>query len=154
MTTKLKSEIESEYTQKEVDEVFPNVATGIKPFGSRVVVQIRSPRKQTQRGLLLPDDVQEVELWNTQTGMVREIGPVAFRNRTTLEKWPEGAWVKEGMFVRIPKYNQDKWWIEYDTGLLDSQGKSVMNKALFMMINDLDLLGEKVGNPLALKAYI
>lgn len=139
---KLKSEIEKPFTQEEVDAVFPNVDAGLKPFGSRVLVQVRSPRVLTRGGIIMIPDVQEVELWNTQTGMVRGVGPVAFRDRKTLEKWPEGDWVKEGMFIRVPKYNQDKWWVEYEI-------EKTANKALFMLINDLDLLGEKTGNPLA-----
>ena len=102
----------------------------------------------------MPDDVQEVEFWNTQTARVVAWGPVAFKNRDTLAPFPEGDWVKIGMFVRIPKYNQDKWWVEYETGLKDAGGKPIMNKALFMLINDLDILGEKTGNPLAVGAYL
>lgn len=152
MRVKLKSEVESKYSQEDLDEAFPNVDPGIKPFGSRVLVQIRSPRAKTKGGLILTEDVKEIELWSTQTGMVRAVGPVAFRNRETLATFPEGEWVKEGMFVRIPKYNQDKWWVEYE--IETTKGVVVTNRALFMLINDLDILGEKTGNPLALKAFV
>lgn len=149
--TKIKSEVDVEYSPEDIAERFPAVNPGVKAFGSRVILQIRSPRKRTKGGIELPDDVAETELFLTQTGMVRDIGPVAFRNRDTLEPWPEGAWVKEGTFVRMPKFNQDKWWVEYDMKLGD---RTVKNKALFMMIRDIDILGERTGNPFAISGYI
>lgn len=146
----LLSEVDEPIDQAAVDWAFPLVNPGIAPFGSRVLVQIRTPGVRSKGGLIFTSEVQEVELWNTQTAMVRAIGPLAFKNRGTLEAWPEGNWVKEGMFVRIPKYNQDKWWVEFRR----DKDTKIVDKALFMLINDLDLLGEKTGNPLALKAYI
>lgn len=156
MTKGLKIERLKTATDEELLKAFPNVDPEIKPFGSRVVVQLRCPKTVSNGGIELPWETIETEMWNTQIGRVRSIGAVAFRNRTTLEPWPEGAWAKIGDFVRIPKFNQDKWFMEFEDTAKDFGGREVKCKGLllFMMINDLDLLGEKIGNPLNVKAYI
>jgi co-chaperonin GroES (HSP10) len=137
---KIKSHI---YTQDELAEAFPDVEPGFEPFGSRVIVQLRSPKTKSKGGIILTHDVQETEMWNTQIGKVRAFGPLAFMNRSTQELWPEGKWCEVGDYVRIPKFNQDKWFIE-------AEDKQI----LFMLVNDLDLLAKKLGNPLEVKAYI
>lgn len=131
------------YTQNELDEAFPDIDPGFEPFGSRVIVQLRSPKTKSKGGIILTNDVQETEMWNTQIGKVRALGPLSFMNRTTQDLWPEGKWCQVGDYVRIPKFNQDKWFIEHE----DKQ-------VLFMLVNDLDLLAKKLGNPLEVKAYI
>lgn len=142
MNTALKLEPHM-YTQAELDEAFPNVEPGFDPFGSRVIVQLRSPKSKTKGGIYLIDDSKETEMWNTQIGKVRALGPLAFKNREKIQTWPEGEWCQIGDYVRIPKYNQDKWFVE-------NEDKQV----LFMLVNDLDLLAKKVGNPLEVKAYV
>ena len=37
-------------------------------------------------------------------GRVVEIGPLAFKNRETMESWPEGSWASVGDYVRVPKW--------------------------------------------------
>jgi len=126
-----------------VDEAFPLIDPGVEPFGSRVIVQIRSAKSKTAGGIILPEDTQETERWNTQAAKVVAVGSLAFHNRNTMEPWPEGSWCAVGDFVRAPKYGGDKWSVEAD-------GKEV----LFVMLNDLDLLGRITGDPLSMKAYI
>jgi co-chaperonin GroES (HSP10) len=126
-----------------VDEAFPVVDPGVQPFGSRVIVQIRSAKTKTANGIILPEDTQETERWNTQVAKVVAVGSLAFHNRNTMQPWPEGSWCEVGDFVRVPKYGGDKWSAEVD-------GKEV----LFVMFNDLDLLGRITGDPLSMKAYI
>lgn len=137
----------------ELAAAFPDVDPGFEPLGSRIVVQIRSP-KETSKLILLTDEAKEAELWNTQIAKVRAIGPVAFKNRTNLTTWPEGEWFKVGDYVRIPKWNQDKWIVEIEDGKPDAMGRVGKKQVLFMMVNDLDILAKKIGNPLEVKAYI
>ena len=134
---------QANFTPDEMNEAFPDIEPGFEPFGSRIIVQLRSPRNKSKGGILLVDDSKETEMWNTQIGKVRAIGSLAFHDRTTLKPWPEGAWCDVGDFVRVPKYNQDRWFVEHE----DKQ-------VLFMLVNDLDLLAKKLGNPLEVKAYI
>lgn len=126
-----------------LDEAFPPVDPGVEPFGSRVIVQIRTAKSKTAGGIILPEDTQETERWNTQVAKVIAVGSLAFHNRNTMQPWPEGSWCKVGDFVRAPKYGGDRWSVEAD-------GKEV----LFVMFNDLDLLGRITGDPLSMKAYI
>lgn len=128
-----------------INQAFPEVDAGLRPFGSRIVVQIRTPMRMTKSGFHLPEEVRETELWNTQVSKIIALGPIAFRNRDTLELWPEGAWVKPGAFVRCPKYGGDRW----EVPVPDS-----VDAALFVLFNDLDLGGEITGDPLDMVAFI
>lgn len=142
---------------QDLKDAFPEVDPGFEPFGSRVIVQIRSPKERSNL-IHLIDETKEAELWNTQIAKVRAIGPVAFKNRSTLETWPEGKWFEVGDFVRIPKFNQDKWIVEIEetVGHNHENRTDIKTKkqVLFMLVNDLDILAKKIGNPLEVKAYI
>lgn len=147
MTTKTPQGLQikraGEYTEAEITAAFPDVDPGFLPFGTRVIVQLRSAKTKSAGGIILTDETIDTEKWNTQIAKVRAIGPVAFKNRDTNEPWPEGDWCVVGDYVRIPKYNQDKWFISFED-----------HEVLFMLVNDLDLLAKKIGNPLEVKAYI
>lgn len=131
-------------------EAFPDVHPGLEPFGDRVLVQIRRARdyKQLANGkkIYLTKDTQDTEKWNTQVAKVIALGPVCFKNRNTLEPWPERDWCKPGDFVRVPKYGGDRWEVPIE-GEED-------NPALFAVFKDLDLIGRRVGDPLSMKAFI
>lgn len=126
-----------------LETAFPNVDPGVAPLGSKVLLQIRATRSKSRGGVILPAETSEVERWNQQVAKVIAVGPLAFRNRQTMDLWPEGAWVKPGDFVRCPKYGGDRWEVELDDGA-----------ALFLLINDLEIIGKVTGDPLALKAFI
>ena len=84
-----------------IEEAFPDVPCGIQPFGYRVVIQLRTPPKQTKGGIHLDVESRETEKWNTQIGKVVALGPLAYCDRKTGAKWPEGSWASVGDFVRI-----------------------------------------------------
>ena len=126
-------------------EAFPAADPGLRPFGSRVLVQIRTPRKRSRGGIILTEDVRDTEKWNTQVAKVISLGPVAFHDRKTLAPWPEGQWCQVGHFVRVPKYGGDRWEVSY--------GEQEGDQALFIIFNDLDIIGA-VDDPLAVKAYL
>jgi len=123
----------SRYLYDSLDTAFPKADPGLSPFGSDVLVQIRTPRQRTAAGIVLPEETRETDLWNMQVAKVIALGPVCFCNRETLKLWPEGAWAKPGEYVRVPKYGGDRWWVEAED--------SVDGKALFVLFNDLDLKG-------------
>lgn len=125
-------------------EAFPAVDAGVQPFGSRVLVQIRTPRKVTRGGIILSSETQDTEKWNTQVAKVVGVGPLAFKNRNTQESWPEGDWCKPGDFVRVPKYGGDRWEVAINKN----------DSAMFVIFNDLDIIGQVTGDPLAVKAFI
>lgn len=130
-----------------LDEAFPVVDAGVVPFGSRVLVQIRSVRSKSKGGLVLVKETQEASQWNMQTAKVVAFGPLAFKNRTTQEAWPEGQWCDVGDFVRVPKYGGDKWERKIPGGDEDSV-------ALFVIFNDLDLIGKVTVDPRDIVAFV
>lgn len=134
----------------ELDRAFPSVSPGVVPFGSRVLVQIRTAKKVTAGGIILTDDGIETEKWNTQIAKVVAMGPLAFKNRNTLEHWAEGAWCKPGDFVRVPKYGGDRWETPYGEKAANGQQET----AMFVIFNDLDIIGAVEGDPLAIRAYV
>ena len=136
--------MEKEIYEKALAEAFPAVDAGVRPFGSRILVQIRTPKKISQGGILLPSETQDTEKWNTQVAKVIALGPGAFRNRSTLALWPEGEWCTMGQFVRVPKYGGDRWEVPVSKDA----------SAMFVIFNDLDLVGAVPGNPLSIKAFI
>lgn len=131
--------------QVELEEAFPHVDPGVEPYGSRVLVQIRRSKSKTAGGIILTDEAKDTEKWNTQTAKVISLGPLAFKNREKGIEWVEGQWCKPGDFVRVMKYGGDRWEVPL--------GKSE-EPALFVLFNDLDILGRVTGNPLAVKAFV
>jgi co-chaperonin GroES (HSP10) len=108
-------------------------------------VQIRRSKSKTAGGIILTDEAKDTEKWNTQTAKVISLGPLAFKNREKGIEWVEGQWCKPGDFVRVMKYGGDRWEVPL--------GKSE-EPALFVLFNDLDILGRVTGNPLAVKAFV
>jgi co-chaperonin GroES (HSP10) len=132
------------FTYDSLDEAFPVVDPGFKPFGSRILLQIRTPKKKTSGGIIIIDDIRETEHYNTQIAKVIDIGVLAFHNRTTGEPWPEGPWFEIGSYVRIPKYGGDRW----------SRTTADGDEAIFVIFNDLDVGAGATGDPTTIKAYL
>lgn len=132
------------YDENALAEAFPAVDAGVQPFGSRVLVQIRTPKSKTAAGIILHNETKDTEKWNTQVAKVVSVGPLAFKNRNTMENWPEGNWCMSGDFVRVPKYGGDRWEVPIADGEV----------AMFVIFNDLDIIGQVTGDPLKIKAFI
>lgn len=81
-------------------------------------------------------------------GRVVEIGPLAFKNRETMESWPEGSWAQVGDYVRVPKWGGDRWEREVP----NEEGNE--DPVLFMTINDHELIAKVTDDPLSFKAYV
>ena len=131
-------------SESAIREAFPAVEPGVRPFGSRVLIQIRNPKQKTASGIILDTGSRDTEKWNTQVGRVVALGPLAFKNRNTMESWPEGNWCQPGDFVRVAKYGGDRWEVPLPDG----------DVAMFVIFNDLDIIGQVTGDPLAVRAFI
>jgi co-chaperonin GroES (HSP10) len=145
MSTFKYSALNQKFTQS-LEEAFPSVDPGVVPFGSRVLVQIRTPIAKTAGGIILTDDSRETDKWNVQTGKVVALGPVAFKNRQAMTLWPEGQWCQPGDYIRVPKYGGDRWEVNF--------GKGGDDRAVFTIVNDLDIIGRVTTDPRAVKAYV
>jgi len=81
-------------------KAFPEADPGIYPFGYMVVVQLRTPKMKSDGGILFADETKDTDRYRTQTGLVRAVGPFAFKRRDTGEDWPGGDWCQLDGFVR------------------------------------------------------
>jgi co-chaperonin GroES (HSP10) len=136
---------QAEVASDRLAEAFPDVEPGATPFGSRVLVQFRTPKKTSKGGIILTAETVETEKWNTQVAKVVAIGPLAFRSRDKKTEWPEGAWAHPGDFVRVSKYGGDKWEVPIPGSV---------ELATFAIFNDLDLIAKVTEDPLTMKAFI
>ena len=130
----------------EIAWAFPSVDPGAKPLGARVLVQLRrTKQKATSAGIILVEETKETEKWNNMVARVVAIGPLAFKKRDTMEPWPEGSWCETGDYIRVPKWGGDRW--EVPVG--DDE-----EKALFMILNDHEIIAKVTGNPLEMRAFL
>jgi len=136
---------QAEVARDALTEAFPEVDPGALPFGSRVLVQFRTPKTKTSGGIILTSDTVETEKWNTQVAKVIAVGPLAFKSRDKQTDWPEGAWARPGDFVRVSKYGGDRWEVPVGSG---------KEQAVFSIFNDLDLIAKVTNDPLTMKAFI
>ena len=75
------------------------------------------------------------------------IGPLAFKKRDTMEDWPEGAWARVGDYIRVPKWGGDRW----EVPVADQPDE---DPALFMVLNDHEVITRVTGNPLEMRAFV
>jgi len=130
-------------------EAFPAVDPGAKPLGARVLVQLRRTKKTvTSMGIVLVSETKETEKWQNMVAKVIEIGPLAFKKRDTMEPWPEGSWCEVGDYIRVPKWGGDRWEVP-----VPGEEKEE-DPALFMVLNDHEIIAKLTGDPLAMKAFI
>jgi co-chaperonin GroES (HSP10) len=125
---------------------FPNVNPGQRPFGGRVIVQLRRIKKKAGM-IIIVDETKENEKWNNMIGKIVAIGPLAFRNRDTMQPWAEGSWAEIGDFVRVPRWGGDRW----ERIVPNEDGE---DPVLFMTINDHELIAAVTDDPLSFKAYV
>lgn len=128
-----------------MEDLFPRVDPEFKPFGARVLVQLRRVISTTKSGLFLVSDTKDAEQYNVQVGRVIDMGPLAFKNRKSGEEWPEGRWCEVGDFVRFQRHVGDRMTVPQSDG-----GEPVV----VLVLNDADLTGKYTGDPRKPRAYI
>lgn len=135
-------------SEAELAWAFPSVDPGAKPLGARILVQLRRTKKKaTSAGIILVEETKETEKWNNMVAKVISIGPLAFKKRDTMEPWPEGSWCEVGDYLRVPKWGGDRWEVRVP-------GDTDDEPALFMVLNDHEVIAKLTGDPLAMKAFI
>lgn len=127
---------------------FPKVDPGFRPFGSRVLVQIRCAKSVSAGGIIFTDTTKDTQRDNTQVAKVLAVGPLAYRNRNSMEPWPEGPWCSEGKYVWIPKYGGIRFERKVPPGV-----ESYDDDIQFAVIDDLNVIGA-VDDPLSMKAFV
>jgi co-chaperonin GroES (HSP10) len=112
-------------------------------------VQLRRTKKKTTgSGIILVEETKEAEKWNNMVAKVVEVGPLAFKNRDTMQGWPEGSWVVAGDYIRVPKWGGDRWEVKVpgEDHLEDA--------ALFMILNDHEIIAKVTCSPLEMRSFI
>src|SRR2546423_15007991 len=95
-----------------MEEAFPAADPLIMPLGNQVLVQMRRPKNMTAGGIALVDESKDFDESMIRVAKVIAVGPIAYKNRNSMQPWPEGAWVKVGDFVRVPtSAGVDAWRI-------------------------------------------
>jgi co-chaperonin GroES (HSP10) len=130
-------------------DAFPAVDPGAIPLGARVLVQLRRTKKTvTSAGIILVSETKETEKWQNMVAKVISLGPLAFKKRDTMESWVEGTWCEVGDFIRVPKWGGDRWEVPVPDASNDD------DPALFMVLNDHEVIAKLTGDPLAMKAFL
>ena len=137
------------FNEAELAWAFPSVEPGAKPLGGRILVQLRRAKKKaTSAGIILVEETKETEKWNNMVAKVIEIGPLAFKNRDTMQGWPEGSWCEVGDYIRVPKWGGDRWEVKVP-GEDDLE-----DPALFMILNDHEIIAKVTCSPLEMRSFI
>lgn len=118
----------------EMKTAFPHVEAGVHPLGARVLVQLRMVRGRTDAGIVLVEDTRAFNKSLAQVAKVIELGPLAYRNRETMDRWPEGTWTEPGAYVRVPKYGGDR----FERDIPDSKEETV----IFCIFNDHEIIAK------------
>jgi co-chaperonin GroES (HSP10) len=162
----------TEFSWDSIDEAFPKVDPGLKPFGTVVLVQVRHPKKRTKGGIILVEDARSTEYYNTQIAKVIAMGPLCFKASQTrdnaegrpemvLVDWAEGPWFEVGDFVRIPQYGGDRFTaphkvvdfeVDEETGAKEKV--TLTEDIVFALFKAKDILGLISGdNVLTVKSF-
>jgi co-chaperonin GroES (HSP10) len=135
--------------ENELAWAFPAVEPGALPLGGRILVQLRrTKKKSTSSGIILVEETRETEKWQNMVAKVLAIGPIAFKHRDTMQPWPEGTWCEVGDYIRVPKWGGDRWEVQVP------DEDAFEDPALFMVLNDHEVIAKLTGDPLSMKAFL
>lgn len=129
-----------------LEDLFPAVNPQFRPFGSKILVQLRRVMTKSKGGIYLGNEERRTEAWNMQVGKLIAMGPLAFKNRKTAEPWPEGVWANIGDFVRFPRWGGDRLTVP----MKDDRGDPVV----ILIMNDHDLMGAYEGDVRDVRAFV
>lgn len=132
-------------SDKTIEEMFPDVDIGFRPFGHRVVVQIRRVVNKTSSGIILSTGAKDEEAYNGQVAKLIAVGPLAFKKRTTGEEWPEGIWAKPGDYVKVPRWGGDRWTVDL---------KDALEPVMLAILSDADLIGAYTGDVRKVRSHL
>ena len=89
---------------KEYLEIIPN------PVGYRMLVRPWSGKAKTKGGLLITDETQDKIQMTTVVGLVVKLGDLCYQDK---DKFPNGAWCREGEFVIYARYSGSRFQTKY-----------------------------------------
>lgn len=132
-------------SDKTIAEMFPDIDPEFTPFGHRVIVQVRRVVAKTSSGIILARETKETEAYNNTVAKLIAVGPLAFKNRTTGEAWPEGVWAKVGDYVKVSRWGGERWSVDMDDGL---------EPVMLVILSDADLIGTYTGDVRKVRSHL
>lgn len=132
-------------SDKSIEEMFPFIDPEFKPFGHRVIVQIRRVVAKTSSGIILSAGSKEEEAYNGTVAKLVSVGPLAFKKRNDGEPWPEGVWAKPGDYVKVPRWGGDRWSVDLHDGL---------EPVMLAVLSDVDLIGAYTGDVRKVRSHL
>jgi co-chaperonin GroES (HSP10) len=80
-----------------------------KPSGYKVLVALPKIEEKTSGGIIKAQSTVDREATAANVGFVLEVGPDAYKDK---EKFPTGAWCKQGDFVVMRSYSGTRMSID------------------------------------------
>lgn len=87
---------------KNPEEEVRNASQLPEPVGYRILIALPELEEKTDSGIYLPEQVREKESLATVVGFVLKMGSLAYKDPN---KFPDGAWCKEGDWVLFRAYS-------------------------------------------------
>lgn len=78
--------------------------SGLTPCGHRIVIKIDDAERQTESGIVIPQDITDKEEMSGTQATVIAVGPSAWSDQST-----SGKWAKVGDRVMIAKFAGQLW---------------------------------------------
>lgn len=83
-----------------------------KPAGWKILIKKKKPKEKSKGGIYLPDQAKEAESFMDISAQVVAVGPLAWCDRETGERWKCERWANPGDWVIVPKFTQFKLIID------------------------------------------
>jgi co-chaperonin GroES (HSP10) len=108
-TTVATNGIDVDSTLKKVDELKDKSLRLPKPAGYKMLVALPQPPDVSSGGIIKASSTIEKETNAANVGFVISMGTDAYQDK---EKFPNGAWCKEGDFVVMRSYSGTRMYID------------------------------------------
>lgn len=133
------------FRYRSMEQAFPAIDPGLEPSTNLILVQVRLALSETAGGIQMTTENRRTEQDNTQIARIVGIGPMCFVLADG-GRWPDAAIFQVGDYVRIPKYQGDRFLLRHVT---DDQADDVE----FVLFKDRAILGRYTSDPLAVRAF-
>lgn len=82
---------------------FPKVDHGLVPKGNCLLIMGQHIPALTKGGIALTEDFKKTEGYQIAMGRVESMGPLAFKDKESVEPWKEGNWCEIDDVIFLPR---------------------------------------------------
>ena len=101
------------------------------PSGYHILLAILKPSKMTEGGILKADVTVEIEQTSSVIGHIVAMGDDCYQNK---ERFPHGAWCKEGDFVLVGAYKGTRFKVE--DGMVTQEFRIINDDTVLAVVDD------------------